>query len=464
MELSFLGAAGEVTGSCFLLRTESVRFLVDCGLFQGGREAAGKNKRALVSDVAQLDFVLLTHAHIDHSGLIPRLWSLGFRGPIYATQATIELLSVLLPDSAYLAEATVARRTRRGGRAVADQNPTPLYTVAEAEASLSLLRPVRYDESFQPHQSIRCVFRDAAHILGAAIVEVWAEEHGRTRKLVFSGDLGTPHNPLLPDPAVVRSADMLCVESTYGNRAHRTFAATLDEIVLAINGSLASGRGNVIVPAFAVGRTQEFLCVLADLIDQGRVPPPRIFIDSPMAIRATDVTLRHLALIDPRAATLLRRLLEGPRSPVRFVHTPSESRSLADIAHGALIISASGMCEGGRILHHLKQNLSRPECGVIFPGFQALGTRGRRIVDGARSVTIHGESVPVRAKIFTIGGLSAHADQPTLLEWLANFREQPRHTFLVHGEPPVSEAFGEAIRERLGWQVAIPARGSSVIL
>jgi metallo-beta-lactamase family protein len=213
-----------------------------------------------------------------------------------------------------------------------------------------------------------------------------------------------------------------------------------------------------------VGRTQELLCVLADLIDQGRLSPPRIFIDSPMAIRATDVTLRHIALIDPRAAALLRRLLEGPRSPVQFVHTPSESRSLADIPHGALIISASGMCEGGRILHHLKQNLPRPECGVIFAGFQALGTRGRRIVDGARSVTIHGESVPVRAQVFTIGGLSAHADQPALLDWLANFREPPRHTFLVHGEQPVSEAFGEAIRERFGWEVAIPARGSSVIV
>ncbi|MCC6209930.1 MAG: MBL fold metallo-hydrolase [Burkholderiales bacterium] len=431
MNLRFLGAAGEVTGSCTLVDTGAAKFLVDCGMFQGAG-AERKNRRFAFApkDIA---FVLLSHAHIDHSGLLPRLAAQGFRGPVYATPATCELLGVMLPDSAHLQEKEAER-----------ERAAPLYTLADAQASLGLLRQVEYGAPFRPQEGVRCVYRDAGHILGSAIVEVFAGG----RKLVVSGDLGQPGRPIVEDPAAIAAADVLLVESTYGDRNHKSLVQTLDELAFAINDTLTSKRGNVVIPSFAVGRTQELLYHLAELRRQGRIPAADVYVDSPMAMAATRITLRHVKAPD----------LEG----VRFTESLEESMRINSVRSGAIIISASGMCEGGRIRHHLRYNLPRPECAIVFVGFQAASTLGRRIVDGAKSVRIFREPYPVRAKVFTINGLSAHADRDALLGWLAKFRRAPAQTWVVHGEPLAADSLKSAIVERFGWRAAVPAAGQSV--
>lgn len=434
MKLSFLGAAGEVTGSCYLFDTGSVKFLVDCGMFQGGREAQRRNRR-FAFDPREIAFVLLSHAHIDHSGLLPRLAAQGFTGAVYATAATGELLAVMLPDSAHLQEKEAER-----------EGVAPLYTVAEAQASLGLLRQADYNVAFRPHEGVPCVFRDAGHILGSAIIEIFLEG----RKVVFSGDLGQPGRPIVEDPAPVGEADVLLVESTYGDRNHKSLVQTLDELAFAINDTLASRRGNVVIPSFAVGRTQELLYYLADLRREKRIPAADVYVDSPMATAATRITLRHARMPD------LERVF--------FTESLEESMRINDVRSGAIIISASGMCEGGRIRHHLRYNLSRPECAVVFVGFQAAGTLGRRIVDGAKSVRIFREPYAVRAKLFTINGLSAHADREALLGWLGHFRRPPRQTWVVHGEPLAAQALQEEIVKRLHWRAGVPAAGECVTI
>ena len=462
MQLTFLGAAGEVTGSCYLVDTGETRFLVDCGMFQGGGDADRKN-RSFAFDPRDIAFVLLSHAHVDHSGLIPRLVALGFRGAVYTTRATADLLAVMLPDSAHLQEreAEYAGR-RRSGR---DRDATPLYTVLQALASLESLHAVEYDEPVRLHPSVHCVFRDAGHILGSAILEIWLAHGGRETKLEFSGDLGQPGRPIVRDPVRIEETDVLLVESTYGDRNHRSLAATLDELALALNETLGAGRGNVVIPAFAVGRTQEILYLLAELAEQGRVGPLTVYVDSPMALAATRVTLEHPELHDPETARL-RGWLAGGMGKVRvhFTESLEESMKINSIRSGAVIISASGMCEGGRIKHHLRYNLSRPECAIVFDGFQAEGTLGRRIVDRAETVRFFGEEHAVRAKVYTIGGLSAHADQAALLDWLGGFRRPPRATWVVHGEPLAAHALREAIEKRLGWRAAVPSTGQTVAL
>jgi len=434
VRLTFLGAAGEVTGSCFLVDTGEVKFLVDCGMFQGGSSADRKN-RSFAFDPRDIAFVLLSHAHIDHSGLIPRLVAQGFTGAVYATPATCELLGVMLPDSGHLQE----REAEREGGA-------PLYTVQEAQASLRRLVPVEYRVETHPHASVRCMLQDAGHILGSAIVEVWA---GKT-KIVFSGDLGQPGHPIVQDPAPIARADVLLVESTYGDRNHKSLVQTLDEFAFALNDTLASRRGNVIIPSFAVGRTQDLLYFISELRRQGRVRAADVYVDSPMATAATRITLRYA------------RLPELER--VRFTESLEDSMRINSVRSGAIIISASGMCEGGRIRHHLRYNIARPECAIVFVGFQAAGTLGRRIVDGAKSVRLFRESYPVRAKVFTINGLSAHADQQALLGWLAHFKRPPRQTWVVHGEPLAAHALRDEIEKRFGWRAGVPAKGDSAAL
>lgn len=455
MRLGFLGAAGEVTGSCYLVETGRCRFLVDCGMFQGGPEAYRKNVKALnfPFDVRDIDFVLLTHAHIDHSGLLPRLAMLGFRGPIYTTAATIDLLEVLLPDSAHIQEKEAewqlrhkARRGREPGGVRA-----PLYTVVQAQSCLRLLRPLAYDETTVVGSGVKCRFNDAGHILGSACLEVWVDGIGGSRKLVFSGDLGMPDRPVLRDPEPVSEADVLLVESTYGDRLHRPLAETEEEIVAAFARTRAAG-GNLVIPAFAVGRTQEIIYVLADLVRRGRLAPLKVYVDSPMADAATRITLNHRNLLDAETRDLIDWMAAHPaRMRVEFVADVEGSKALNDIRHGAVIISASGMCEAGRIKYHLRENLPRSESTILITGFQAAGTLGRRLVDGARLVHIFGQPVPVRAAIHTVGGLSAHADRNALLAWLGHFRRPPR-TFVVHGEAGSAATFAKAIGEQLGWQ------------
>jgi metallo-beta-lactamase family protein len=468
MKISFFGAAGEVTGSCFLIESEAVCFLVDCGMFQGGRDAYPKNSRALSFDVRKIDFVLLTHAHIDHSGLLPRLTMLGYKGPIYTTPATIDLLQVLLLDSAHIQEKesewVLRHRHRRGASARGVQ--TPLYTVTQAEFCLRQMRAVAYGESFAPAHGVRCCLRDAGHILGSAIIELWLEDGGKTRKLVFSGDLGQPNRPVLHNPALIEEADILVVESTYGNRLHKKLDETLDEIIEAFHYTLHKKRGNVIIPAFAVGRTQEMLYVLADLVRHGRMAPLKVYVDSPMASKATAITLRHQSLLSGETQELISWQQRNPdKMDIEFVADVEQSMRLNDLRHGAVILSASGMCEAGRIKYHLQNNLPRAESSVLITGFQAAGTLGRRLVDGAKMVRLFGQQTPVRADIFTIGGLSAHADQAALLAWLGAFRKPPQHTFIVHGEAETAAVFADIVRRKLGWSnVALPAYKEAAVL
>lgn len=464
MKLTFLGAAQEVTGSCYLVEAAGSRFLVDCGMFQGGRETRIKNRNAFGFDPDTLDFVLLTHAHIDHSGLLPRLVAFGFKGPVYATVASCDLLAVMLPDSAYIQEKEAewenARRRKTGKKSRADT--APLYTVAQAQASLKKLHPVDYERDISPAPGVRCRFRDAGHILGSAIIELWLEEPDKTRKLVFSGDLGQRGHPLVRDPTPIAEADLLVVESTYGNRLHKTLDDTIEELVFAIQDTLKHRGGNVIIPAFAVGRTQDVLYLLTDLTRQGRLPALDIYVDSPMATAATGITLKHLDLLDAEAKALVGwHGGKGSRPRVHFVEDVEESRALNRV-RGAVIISASGMCDAGRIKHHLRHNLGRRECSVLITGFQAQGTLGRKLVDGAKRVSIFGEEIAVRASIHTLGGFSAHADQPALLAWAAAFARPPRQTFVVHGEESAALALAERLRSGRGWNVSVPARGQAI--
>jgi metallo-beta-lactamase family protein len=476
MKLTFLGAAREVTGSSYLLEADGVRFLVDCGMFQGGRETREKNRRVFNFDPATLDFVLLTHAHIDHSGLLPRLVALGFKGAIHATRATCDLLAVMLPDSAHIqekeAEYENLNRFRHGmakeegeSRRRVPRDTAPLYTVAQAQASLKRLNPVDYDLEIAPHPKVRCTFRDAGHILGSAIVEVWVGEGERRRKLVFSGDLGQPARPLLRDPTHINDADYLLVESTYGNRDHKSMEATQDELVEAITDTIERKGGNVIIPAFAVGRTQDMLYLLADLTRQARIPKLTVFVDSPMATAATEITYKHMELLDAETHALMGR--HGGAQYFRkleFVEDVEESKALDRIAGGAVIISASGMCEAGRIKFHLRANLPRRDSTVLITGFQAAGTFGRRLVDGAKRVRLLGEDIPVRADLYTLGGLSAHADRSALFAWLGHFRSRPRQVFVVHGEEAVATGFAADLQTKFGWDAQAPAPGYSVIL
>jgi metallo-beta-lactamase family protein len=430
LRLTFRGAAAEVTGSCYLVDTGEVKFLIECGMFQGGRAADEKN-RSFAFDPREIAFVLLSHAHIDHSGLIPRLVAQGFRGAVYATSATVDLLQVMLPDSGYLQE---------------KDSEVPLYTQRQAQASLKHLIAVEYGAEVRPHAAVRACYRDAGHILGSAIIELFIAG----KKIVFSGDLGQPNLPVVADPTPIAEADVLLVESTYGNRDHKRLAQTLDELVHALNDTLENRKGNVVIPAFAVGRTQDILHHIGELQRRGRLPRMEVYVDSPMALAATEVTLKYA------------RLPEVDR--VRFTEDLEESKRINAITSGAVVISASGMCEGGRIRHHLRHNIARPECAIVFVGFQAAGTLGRRIVDGAKSVRLFGEEYPVRARVFTIGGLSAHADRSALLGWLAHFERPPRQTWVVHGETLPAHSLCDAINQRPGWRAAVPALGQSVEL
>ncbi len=474
MRITFVGAAQEVTGSCFLVESAGLRFLVDCGMHQGGRETRKRNLQPWPFVPRDIAFVLLTHAHIDHSGLLPRLCALGFRGPIFTTTATADLLAVMLLDSAYIQESAWTRAQRDHGRARPSRgaaDDTLLYTVAQAQASLEQVEGVAYDADVQPHAAVRCRFRDAGHILGSAIVEVWVTEAkaeaeakgGRTRKLVFSGDLGQPGRPIVRDAAAIQQADVLLVESTYGNRLHRPMDETVEELVGVIQDTLRRRQGNIVIPAFALGRTQELLFLLSDLRRQGRLPPMQVFVDSPMADKVTAITRKHPEVLDDASRELLAAGRDAPDGlNLRFTQSVEESMALNQIKAGAIIVSASGMCDAGRIKHHLRHNLGRPECAVVIIGFQAQGTLGRRLVDGEKRVRLFGETQAVRASIHTIGGLSAHADRDALLAWLGHFTAPPERTFVVHGEAATALGFADTIHQQLGWRVAAPEPGQQV--
>ena len=459
MKITFCGAAGEVTGSCYLVEAGDVRFLVDCGMFQGGHDADLKNQRFPAFDPKTISFVLITHAHIDHSGMLPRLAAQGFKGAIYATAPTIELLDVMLRDSAHI-QAKEAEWAEQHPHRNHHMQLEPLYGPREVDLAMELVETVDYEAEFLPHPEVNCRFLEAGHILGSAIIEIRA--HGK--KVVFSGDLGQPGRPILRNPATVESADAVLIESTYGNRLHKNLKDTLDEFIHAVEDTLYRKHGNIIMPAFTVGRTQEILYLLIDLTRQRRLHNLKIYVDSPMALAATEITMKHIELFNQEAQKLVAWGRERRRElpDIHFVQDVEESMALNDIRSGAIIISASGMCDAGRIKHHLRHNIVRPECSIVFTGFQAGGTLGRRLVDGAEKIRLFGDEVPVRADIYTIGGLSAHADQAALLDWLRHFRRAPRQTFVVHGESETAMLFAGLIKERLGWDAQVPEAGETI--
>jgi metallo-beta-lactamase family protein len=453
LRLSFHGADRDVTGSCHLVECAGRRLLIDCGLYQGSHEIAEDNAGDFGFDPAAIDFVLLTHAHLDHCGRLPLLTRRGFRGEIIATTATHELARLVMLDAAHLQE-EAARSNSHGPRPGADNKPAePLFTVADTLKSLeSFKRSAAYGEPIDLAQGIRATFVDAGHILGSASILLELTEAGRTLRLLFSGDLGNAGHPLLLTPAPPPRADVVVIETTYGDRLHKPMDASIDELYSAVSDTLGRG-GNVIIPTFAIERAQELLWVLNQGIAKSRLMPSmQVFLDSPMAISATEIFARHPECLQPEAARLFREGRDPLALPgLHFTREKAESVALNNIRGGAIIMAGAGMATGGRVRHHLKHNISRAECSVIFVGFAAKGTLAREIIDGQNPVQILGDSVPVRAGIHTINGFSAHADQAELLKWHGH--TGAARTFLTHGE----EAVMAALASRLGkTQVQMP--------
>ena len=457
IEISVLGAGRCVTGSKYLLRWKKFAAMVDCGLFQGTRTNRRRNWAKLPYPASAVDAVVLTHAHIDHSGYLPRLVRQGFEGPVYCTPPTKALLRVLLPDAAHLQEEEARFANRKG---YSKHTPAlPLFRGADAQAALRLLQPMPFDQPFELHPGIRCRFRRQGHILGAASVEVDSKVAGGDRASVyFSGDVGRYGVPILREPVGYPGSDVLFLESTYGDRHHD---AQDPAVTLAREITAGVERGGMIlIPAFAIDRTQEILYLLYELMADGDLPQLPIWLDSPMGIEATATYTRFLAEHDAE----MRQYFADQTNPMlpatlEITRTSRESRRINELDGPGIIVSASGMATGGRILHHLKLRLPDPRTTVLFVGYQAEGTRGRRLVEGEPEVKIHGEMVPVRAHVAQVSGLSAHADLGELLIWLSRREREPRRVYLTHGEYHVQQAFAETLHEQLGWDPVIPDLG-----
>jgi len=459
MHVQCLGAVEHVTGSCHLVQAGDFRILLDCGLIQGRRRDDALNADPFPFDVSRIDAVVLSHAHIDHSGRIPLLVKRGYTGPVFAQTATRALCEIMLRDSANIHEQDAERINRR--RKKDNLEPLePLYTSADADLAIGQFRSKRYHRKFDVTPGIRARFRDAGHILGSAIVELWLTEGNEARKLVFSGDLGHADAPVLRDPDFIKTADLVLMESTYGDRDHRSWDETLAE-VKEIADITSSAKGNILIPAFAVGRSQLLLYWMARNIKEARLENWQIFLDSSLAIRATRVYERFINLLDEQAQSLWRDIEIKKSVPnLHFTRTADQSRELNYLRSGAIIIAGSGMCTGGRIRHHLMRNITRPECHIVIVGYQAAGTPGRRLVEGAKTLRLFGEEYPVRARVHTIGGLSAHAGQRALINWYDQFRERPP-LVLVHGEVPAQEKLKALIQKELAAPVHIAREGDS---
>ncbi|MDD2621052.1 MAG: MBL fold metallo-hydrolase [Syntrophomonadaceae bacterium] len=456
MKLKFLGAAKTVTGSFFVVETEKHRLAVDCGLFQGPKDIQARNYNDFPIDPQSIDFVVITHAHIDHIGLVPKLCKNGFKGNIYCSHATESLAAIMLPDSGHIQESEVERKNRKLKRAGLPLLK-PIYTTEDALECLPRFRSLNIDEIIALSPEISVMLRDAGHILGACIVEIWIEEEGKKQKLVFSGDLGNNDQPIIKDPSIIENADYVIMESTYGDRFHEDPGNRSDELAKVIEDTMRKG-GNLIIPAFAVERTQDLLYDLIRLLKQGKLDPGiDIYIDSPLAIAATEIFMKHTELFDDETRTFIECCPDPFKIiNLKFSRTQEQSVQLNMVKRNTIIISASGMCEAGRIKHHLKHNLWRPESTILFVGYQAEGTLGRRILNGDKCVKIHGEKVAVKADIRQIEAYSAHADRKALLKWIENFAVPPQGIFLVHGEESSQLSLADAIEEQFHIPVDIP--------
>jgi len=454
-KITFLGAAGTVTGSKYLVEAGGKRLLVDCGLFEGSKELKERNWNRLPVDPAAIDWVLLTHAHMDHTGYLPKLVADGYRGPIYANPATRELCGLLLPDSAHIQEEDAKYAAKKGLKN--HDIAQPLYSAEDAQSALALFRDISRKDAFTISPEFSVKPHDAGHILGSTWLELTITENGKQTLVVFSGDLGRYDQPILRDPESPSRADYLLCESTYGDRDHP--AGSVPDMLAQVITRVAKRGGAIVIPSFAVGRTQTLMYYLRELEDQQRIPHLPVFVDSPMAINATDLYVRHC---EDHDLDFSREEAKGKRDPlnmheVHMTRTVEESKKINEMVSPCIIISASGMATGGRILHHLKRRLPDARCAVLLVGYQAQGSGGRALQDGAKYLRIHGEEVPVRAEVIDVGQLSAHAGQDELLRWLSGFSAAPRQTFLTHGEPIALEAFRAKITARFHWPVTIPA-------
>lgn len=444
MKIDFYGAAGCVTGSSHLLNINGKNVLLDCGLYQGKDEKERGNE-TYPFNPKEIDYVILSHAHIDHSGRIPLLYKKGFKGHILCTEVTKDLCSVMLPDSGHIQEMEVEWRNRKRERQGL-QPLEPLYTAKIAELSIYLFTGYQYDEIIDIFDGLKIRFRDAGHLLGSAIVELFIKEEGKEEvKVVFSGDLGNKNLPLIKDPSFIDYADYVIMETTYGNRVHENIANELSELVSIIKDTFKKG-GNVVIPSFAVGRTQEILYALNNYIENDELKDITVYVDSPLAIESTKIFEKYSNLYDDEA----KKIVDKGDNPLEFegllfTNSPEDSAKINKVQSGALIISASGMCEAGRIKHHLKHNLWRKECSIVFVGYQAEGTLGRTILEGAKKVKLFGEEIAVNASIYALQGLSGHADRNGLFEWISAFKNKPKEILLVHGDNEARVSFKELL-------------------
>lgn len=463
-KLTFWGATGQVTGSCYLLETASIRILIDCGLFQGGREADRENQAPFPFDPRSIDAVILSHAHLDHSGRLPKLLKEGFNGDVFLTEGSYHLLDLMLNDAASLQVRDTEWENKK--RLRAGKEPLePLYTPVDVEQLLTHRKSVRYGQSLAILPGLTLTFYDAGHILGSAIVNLQIEDGHGLKTLVFSGDLGNNCSPLLRDPVNLKHADVLLLESTYGDRDHKAMEPTLEELRDILKAAHLSG-GNVVIPSFAVGRTQDLIYWLGKLYQEGDLPQQRVFLDSPMAIKASDIYDENVELFnhdDPEFRKVVEHGWQAWLPVLCYCESPEQSMEVNQISGGAIIIAGSGMCTGGRIRHHLKYNLWRRDAHIVFVGYQAEGTLGRVIVDGRKNLKILGSKIFIQATIHTLGGLSAHADQSQLLAWADAFESPKPRLYLVHGETSASNSLRTSFA-RTGWDATLPTLGQTIEL
>ena len=468
MKVTFLGATKTVTGSNFLVEGAGKKFLVDCGMYQGSASDEFENEAPFLFDVHDIDFMLLTHAHIDHSGRIPKLYNEGYRNSVYATKATCDLCSIMLPDSGHIQEMEVEWKNRKRERKGEDPLP-PLYTAEDAAKCLEIFKPVQYDEIIDIDENIKARFNDAGHMLGSAIIEIWITEGDKTEKIVFTGDLGNNDIPLLSPPTMIESADYLVMESTYGNRLHMRNDDKASMFLDIVYETLEKG-GTVVIPSFAVGRTQEILFELNKIKEEKhdeefykkykKLMSVPVYVDSPLAIYATEVFKENMNLFNEETQAIINSG-DNPLEfdGLKFTRTADESKELNASNESAIIISASGMCEVGRIKHHLKHHLWEPNSTILFVGYQAPGTLGRKLVDGEKKVKIFGEEIAVNARIEYIEGYSGHADQEWLMNFVYSFITKPKHIFLVHGEPEGQKVLKTKLEETTQIPITIPDFG-----